>query len=170
MTRAALAILVLLTLAACASDPRSGYTFASAWDESIETVAVPMFDNVTFSHGMEVALTDAVVKQIQARTPWRVTSQETADTTLTAVIRAVDIQRLSTARVSGLSEQVALEVTIDFEWKDNASGRVLAARRDFRASEAFIPAQGVGERIELAENAAVEEIARDIVDALRSGW
>lgn len=169
MTRAALAIAAAL-LAGCASDPRSGYTIASAWDESIRTVGVPMFDNVTFSHGLEVSLTDAVVRQIQARTPWRVTSPETADTTLTAVIRAVDLQRLSTARVTGLGEQVAVEVTIDFEWKDNASGRVLVARRDFRATEAFVPALGVNERIELAQNAVVNELARDIVDALRSSW
>ncbi|MBL0922742.1 MAG: hypothetical protein IBJ10_11535 [Phycisphaerales bacterium] len=154
----------------CASDPTQGYAFDKPFDGQRRTIAVDLFENTTFYHGMEVHLTDAVVKEIQRSTPWTVVNGPGAETTLSGAITDVTLRKLATAPVSGLSQQVAVAVTIDFDWRDNRTGQALVQRRGQRAADAFVPAQGVGERIELSERAAVEEAARTIVGALRSKW
>ena len=71
------AFLILMVLAGfavggCASDPSRGYSFGHAYDDSIRTVAVPIFDNRTQARGLEVLITEAIIKQIETRTPWAV--------------------------------------------------------------------------------------------------
>lgn len=157
-------------MAGCASDPRSGYAFATTYDTDISTIHVGGFGNDTFYHDLEFLLTDAVVKQIQASTPWRVTSAEYAQTTLTGKIVGAELTRLSTGRTSGLVQELAMVITIDYEWKDNRTGEVLVARKSFTSAEPFTPARGVGDRIEAGQNAAIAELARDVVESLRSNW
>src|SRR5438552_14575544 len=64
-----------------------GYTTRPMYDLSIRTVRVPIFKNLTFRHGLEFQLTEAVVREIQAKTPYRVVqSCEDADTELIGTI------------------------------------------------------------------------------------
>lgn len=82
----------------------------------------------------------------------------------------MDLRPLSTGRQTGMVQELSLEVVCDFTWKDNRSGKVLVAQRNFMAARSFVPANGVGERIEIGEDAAVQQLARDIVAEMRSGW
>jgi hypothetical protein len=165
-----IALLAAAALASCSSDPRRGYSFQSAYDREISTVYVPMIQNSTFTRGVEVELTDAVVKEIQRSTPWRPTSEAAAQTTLTATIVNSRIQSLSTGRTSGLVQEQAVILTIDFDWKDNRTGKVLVARRNFSVADSFVPALNVAERLETGQNAAVQQLAKDLVAELRSSW
>ena len=49
-----------------------GYTTRPNYDECIKTVYVPIFDNKTFRRGMEFDLTRAVIREIEAKTPFKV--------------------------------------------------------------------------------------------------
>jgi hypothetical protein len=131
---------------------------------------VPIFTNPTFHRGVEVELTDAVIKEIQSSTPWKVTDASVAETTLSGSITDVRLRRLSTNRQSGLVQELAVVLTVDFDWKDARSGKVLTSRRSFNASETFVPTKPVGDRLEVGEHAAVQQMARDIVAELRSAW
>lgn len=157
-------------LTGCSSDPRSGYSSTGLYDEERRTIAVPVFDNVSYEHGLEVMLTDAIVKEIQRTTPWRIVSTDSAETTLSGAITNVRMRRVSTARQSGLVQELAYELTCDYFWKDNRTGAALASRRGFRTVSTFAPAHGVEERIEVGSQGAVEAMARDIVASLRSRW
>ncbi len=175
--RAPLSLLAALLLCgavvlapSCASDPTKGYAFSSAHDSAIKTVHVPIFQNNTFYHGLETELTDAIIKQLQSATPWSVSTASAAQTTLTGSITEVTLTPLSTARVSGLVQELAVVLTVEFDFKDNRTGKILVSRRNFTASEPFVPAKGAGERIDAGEHAAVQRLARDIVAALRSNW
>ncbi len=173
-TATVLAACVSLALVAgCASDPTQGYSFGSTYDQSIQTVSVPVFGNSSFSRGLEIQLTDAIIKEIQATTPWRVVTGDGGgggQATLAGTITSTELDKLSTARTSGLAQEVAVRVSVDFDFKDNRTGRVLVSRRSFVASESFVPARGVGERLEAGQHAVVQELARDIVAELRSSW
>src|SRR5690606_18398285 len=83
---------VLLTalIGGCASDPTNGYAFASAYDQSVRTVAVPIFGNPTFEHGIEFQLTEAIVKEIHRSTPWRVVDREQAQTELAGAMTSAE--------------------------------------------------------------------------------
>lgn len=161
--------LAALALGACSSDPQKGYSFQSTYKGG-RTVAVPVWGNKTYSQGLEVALTQAIVAEIQRRTPWLVVPPEQADTVLSGVLTDSRLRPLSTARGTGLVQEVAVALTVDFDWRSNRTGQSLVSRRDFQAVQTFIPARGTGERIELGQTAAVQELARDIVAELRSNW
>jgi len=154
----------------CATDPTDGYAFASSYDESIETVSVPIWGNSTFHHGLEVTLTDAIVKRIHATTPWRVTSPEVADASLTGEITAAELVRMSVNRDSGLVQEVAFNIVVSFEWKETRTGRVMLARQGFRASDPFVPSEGARERLDDSYGFAADAMAQSVVAQLREAW
>lgn len=154
----------------CSSDPNSGYSFASTYNENVRSVAVPIFENQTMYPGLESQLTEAVAKEIQRATPWRVAARASADTELTASVTNAEYRTLSTARGTGLSEEQAFTITVSFNWRDSRSGDTLVARRNFSASATSIQARPTGERVEVGQREAIEELARAIVRELRSDW
>ncbi len=173
MSRAALSMLLTALCAAltsCASDPRTGYAFAPSHEASLGPVAVELFDNQTFAHGLEVELTRAIAQELTRSTPWAVAPPAKARTILSGAITSLRLRLLSTAPTSGLPQEQAVEVAVDFSLRDARTGKVILSRRNFRAAGSFIPVQGVGERIETAHAGAVDALAQDIVAALRSDW
>jgi hypothetical protein len=163
-------IVLLACLPACSTDPTKGYSFNSTFDESIRTVAVPVFNNSTFEAGLDAQLTEAIIKEIQRTTKWTVVSTGTADATLSGTLTSANLARSAAPPFTGLTQEQIVTLRIDFEFKDNRSGQVISARRNFAASETFIPSNGVGERIGVGQQNAVQTLARDIVHELRTGW
>lgn len=161
---------VLLLFAACASDPTQGYSSASTFPTQYATVAIDIFKNDTFSRDIEFELADALVKEVEARTPYKVTPSVRADTILTGRITRVELDQLSKSKVTGLSEEVVLTVTVDFTWTNARTGEVIEERREFTGHSLFLPSAPSGEPIELAEFGVVQGLARDIVGELRSDW
>jgi hypothetical protein len=166
----AIGLSVALTIVGCASDPTQGYAFASAYPEGVKSVAVNVFENDTHDRGVEFELTDALIKEIEARTPYKVTSAKRADTILTGRIRSVERGQLSKSRVTGLSEEVMLAVTIDLDWRDRRTGTSLLVLRSFSADSLFVPSNPTGEPIELAQFGAAERLARDVVSEMQADW
>lgn len=157
-------------LSACSSDPTQGYAFRPARQAGIRTISVPVFDNTSYMHGMEADLTEALVKEIQRNTQWVVVQGGSAQSTLSGVISSGVMQPLSLSSRSGMVMEQAVELTVDFEWRDARSGEVLIARKGFKTMQSFVPARGTDERLELGQHAAVQELARSIVNELRSSW
>lgn len=168
--RACLVPLAALALLSCSSDPTRGYSFASAHDRAIQTVAVPIFSNDTFHTGVELTLTEDVIKQIQRQTHWRITSAENADALLTGSIKSVNLRTLSTRSGVGFVQEMAVEISIDFELVDNRSGRTLTSRTGYNALGSFVPANPTGERIDVGYAGATQTLARDLVGDLQSAW
>ena len=124
---AALIALAVTLVPGCASSPNQGYAFDSTFDESINTIAIPIFRNETTSRGIEVQLTEAIMKQVSQRTPWRLTPSDRADTTLVGVVTGTTLRALSDDPQTGLVQEQAVQITIRFEWRDNRSGEILVA-------------------------------------------
>lgn len=167
---AACAGVLLGGFAGCAADPRRGYSTASSFPADISTVNVPMFKNSTFIHGLEIELTTAVLTELRRQSPYAVTSSEAAQTTLSGTIVRSEMRKLSVGRDTGLAEDLALVLTVDFTWKDNRSGKVIVERRNFVGADSFTPARGVGESLEIGQQGAVTRLARDMVNEMRSAW
>lgn len=169
-TQAILWVLAVLPLSGCAADPKQGYSSASAFPQGVSTVAVQIFENRTFDRDLEFELADALIKEIEARTPYKVTSPERANTILTGRIRNVERDELSKSRLTGLSEEVIVSMTIDFQWRDLRTDESLLRRESFAGHGLFVPSRPTGEPIELAEFAVVQRLARDIVSEMRAPW
>lgn len=164
------AVSIVAGFGGCATDPNGGYAFASTHDMTVDSVYVPMFYNETFTHGIESQLTDSIIKQLKVATPWKVTSESTAQTTLTGRITGSRLSALSIGRVSGMVQEQAVILTIEFEWRDNRTQKVLVRRKNFTASEIFVPSQGVGERLDAGQDGAIQKLARNVVEELRTAW
>lgn len=157
-------------LPGCSADPTRGYAFAEPFDTDVRTVAVPIFSNQTFARGTELTLTDAIIKQIQQNTPWRVVSPDKADTTIEGAITRAELGVLSNDPQTGLAQEQTYRLTVRFAWRDNRTGQTRVAREEFSSTGVFAPARGAGERIEVGQRDAIEELAHDIVTSLRSSW
>ncbi|MEI7657964.1 MAG: LPS assembly lipoprotein LptE [Phycisphaerae bacterium] len=157
-------------LVACASDARQGYAFGTGFPADVKSVSVPIFRNASTSPGIEADVTEAIIKELQRAGGMTITSAQGADTTLTGVITDVRMKRLSVRSGTGLIQELAYQITVNFDWKDERTGKVLTSRRDFVATDTFVPATGVGERIDTGRLAATSRLARDLVNELRGGW
>ena len=162
--------LALLATAGCSSDPTTGYATTSTFPTSVSSVAVPIFANDTFTRSIEDDLTDAVIKQIETRTPYQVTTRTRADTILIGRVRKVELDQLSKSNLTGLGEEVIVGVTIDFEWRLLDQDKTLVERNSFEGNGLFVPSTPTGERIELGRMAAVQDLARAIVDEMQAAW
>jgi hypothetical protein len=154
----------------CSADPREGWSSASAWPTAYRTVAVPVFGNRTFARELDTQLTEAVVKQFEATTPYKVVGQGVADTMLRGTITEVQLREISKSVITGLGEEVALRVTLDYEWLDLRTGEPLAARNGYVGTAVFIPSRPTQEPLELAGFEVVQQLAREIVDSLQGEW
>jgi hypothetical protein len=174
-TRASLAACMLMTgllttLSGCASDPRSGYSAESTFPAGIKTVSVDVFDNYSTTPGVETALTEAVIKEIQRSSGMRVVTKGRADSTLRGVVTNVALRRISLEPTTGMVQELAVTVTIDFDWKDVRTGNTLASRRGFAAADTFVPPRPTGEPRSTRLDGATQRLAQDLVNELRSAW
>lgn len=161
---------LLLIVPGCAQDPHSGYALHNTFRKDVHSISVPIFGNATFERGLELRLTDAIIKELQARTPYTVNKGGAAETTLTGTITDVRRVKLSTDRTTGLTQELAIRLTINFEWKDERTGEIYVARRSFSSGDVVVPAPNVRESLETGINQAIQELAVRLTDSLRSDW
>ncbi len=129
-----------------------------------------MFDNHAFAPGLEVELTEAIIKQIQATPGLKVVQSASADSELSGLITTADLRHLTVNSTTGLVQEMAYTITVDFDWIDNRTGKPIARRRGFSASDTFVPASMTRERLEVGRTGTAQRLARDIVHELRSEW
>ncbi|MBC8201020.1 MAG: hypothetical protein H8E86_03150 [Planctomycetes bacterium] len=122
------------------------------------------------TRNVEFMLTDAVIKEIQSRTQYRVLGEQYADTLLTGTIKSVDLQMLSQSRNTGLANEMLVKVVIDFEWLNLMQGGRITGRQNFATSAVFIPSRPSSEPFEVGEFAVVQQLASDIVDQMQASW
>lgn len=142
-----------------------GYSTKPLYMTSVKTVTVPIFGNKTFRREWEFRLTEAIDKNIEYRTPFKVSSRDHADTILSGEI--VDIQEDVLTRRFGISlpRETQVTIVVNFIWKDLRTGKVLLERKAFAKAATEIPQ--IGERVADAEQWAVERLAAAIVDQMQ---
>ena len=162
---------LVLALSGCGYNKGSdsaGYQWGSLYRQDVRTVAVPIFTTRSFDRGVEFNLSQAVVKQIEATTPYKVVPRERADTILEGQVVDVQVGTLSTDTDSAIPQEQMLGLTIDFTWKDLRSGRVLVERRGFEHTATYYPTLGEGRAV--GRQHAVERLALAIVQELQADW
>jgi hypothetical protein len=142
----------------------------SRFPRQYRTVAVNIFANQTYERKVNGELTEAVIKEIEASTPYKVTGEGRADTVLRGTVQRVTLRELSKSPSTGLSEEVLYEVTIDWEWVDQRTGKPITARNGFTASALFVPSRPSAEPNEIGRYAAVQTMAMNIVANLQDTW
>uniref|UniRef100_A0A7C4QM13 LptE family protein n=1 Tax=Schlesneria paludicola TaxID=360056 RepID=A0A7C4QM13_9PLAN len=152
-----------------------GYMLGSAYGPQIRTVEVPIFQNDTFRRGIEYQLTEAVQKEIQNRTPYRLAKGADADTRLSG--RIVDLRKdvLGETNFDDPRElQVSLAIRVT--WEDLRNGQILA-QEVVPVGPDVLPLVGqaefapeVGQSLATATRDAVQRLAGQIVNMMEVPW
>ncbi len=159
---------LMLVAACCLLVSGCGYSTKPLYNKSVRTVAVPIFKSKSFRRELEMRFTEALCKNIEYRTPYKIANEKNADTVLSGTIISVDEQVLTTRYQTSLPRESQVVITVDFTWKDARSGRVLVERKRFNRSATEIPQ--INERVTDAEQLAVERTAAAVVDQLQTDW
>ena len=178
MLRAPLFCLALISaavLASCDSAPvtaeeSDGYSMRSRFPKEYRTIAVAVFGNETFDRPINGELTEALIKEVQAVTPYHIASDARSDTLLRGTVRKRTMRELSKSRSTGLSEEMLYEVIVDWEWIDQRTGKVIVARNGFQGSALFVPSRPSSEPTDIGRIAVVQNLATDIVANLQGNW
>lgn len=160
---AALALLAgLLSLAGC------GYSHQTVYPQEVRSVQVKMFGNRTFYRGVEFDLTEALVKEIELRTPYKAVSATSADTLLEGTIVNISQQMISRRRHGGLPQEMEIQMLVDYTWRNARTGEILADRKGLAVVGRYVPA--LGEPLPQGQNEAVQKMATQIVSTMAGNW
>ncbi|MDP6891100.1 MAG: LPS assembly lipoprotein LptE, partial [Phycisphaerales bacterium] len=92
----------LMLATGCQTDPSKGWVIGTTYNTNIKTIAIPVVQNDTFDREVGYLLTNALIREVETRTPWRVTGETVADTLLDVTITDVKLKALSQSRLTSL--------------------------------------------------------------------
>lgn len=168
-----LALALTLGTTGCAA-----YRFGnqSLYTCDVQTVHVPVFQSDSFRRNLGERLTEAVVKEIELQTPYKIVPSERADSVLTGRI-VTDTKRVLTLNADGEPRALEADFQIQVNWT-NRRGDALSARPIAVAVPAdlftvnvnsnFVP-EG-GQSISTAQQVAIKKLAVQIVEQMQVGW
>ncbi len=166
-----------------------GYTTEPNYDSGIHTVYVPIFKNTTLRQNLEFDLTQAVIREIEDKTPFKVTScREKADTELLGTIVS---RTKATIVQNNLNEirNAETTLTVEVKWRDLRAGHIgdpLSLNKPRRADDpplkpgdpqppvivqslaSFTPE--IGQSLTTAEQDNVNRLAVQIVSMMEKPW
>lgn len=166
LLRSGLVVLLLAVLVAVV--PGCGYTSKTVYPTNVSSVQVKMFKNRTFYRGVEFDLTEALVKEIELRTPYKVVSSDAADTLLTGTVVGINQVQLSRRPDSGLPQEMEMQVMVDFVWRNQRTGKIITDRKGLLVVGRYIPP--VKETLSSGEHEAMQKMATNIVSAMAGQW
>lgn len=145
------------------------------YNPEIRTVHVPVIRNDTFRHQLGVQLTEALVKTIEERTPYKVVADPNADSTLTCRI-SNETKRVVAETANDDPRVLNATISVELTWTDRR-GNLLLTNRFVPAGELsfyfiqdsdFIP-EG-GQSMVTAQHQAISRLADQIVYQMESRW
>jgi len=150
-----------------------GYTTRPMYPCTIQTVYVPMFDTKVFRRGLEFQLTEAVCKEIEQKTPYKIVRCDNADTTLKGEIKSVS-KRVLIQTPEDEPRQLETAMAVDVEWRDNRTGALLCNGQTpgvpfvVRSDSTFAPE--LGQSTATAMKDMIDKLAVQIVAMMEEPW
>ena len=165
-------LLLLAMLASGCGDGSSGYTMREPYRSDVKTVCVPIWvrGKDVYRRELEFRLTEAVVKQIELSTPYKVTSRAKADTLLEGTIENVSQRVLSINPDTGQPREKEVTLIVSFTWTDLRTGSVLAKRSRYGVSSTYIPPDPFNEDFFQGSEDAMNRLAQRIVEQMEENW
>lgn len=158
-----------LTAAGC------GYSVGSPYRAEIRTVYVPTFTSGSNRRWLEYQLTEAVQKQIQSRTHFRLATEAEADTKL--IGRIVDANKRVLGQTNNSDpRELQMNVQVEVTWEDARTGEILRQEQipvspdtvRLAAQAEFAPEVGLSMATGTRE--VIDRVARNIVEMMEAGW
>lgn len=169
---ALLAILCTVSASGCL-----GYRFGSKslYRPDVRTIHVPIVRSDSFRPELGVLLTEALQKQIEQRTPYKLSQFATSDSILTVRLTN-DSKRVKSETITDEPRLLETVMTVELSWTDRR-GMTLVDTRFLPPGEVtyyfaerndFVPE--AGQSISTSYQRVVERLADHIVDQMESRW
>jgi outer membrane lipopolysaccharide assembly protein LptE/RlpB len=160
--RLAIPVLVLVVATSC------GYTAGQITSGEGRTVAIPMFQNMTYRRDLERDLTRFVRDEITARTSYTVAG-DPAGADVVVVGKLMDVEEdVLSDRSKGRIRESSVAFTVELTITDRTGGESVVTNRRIIERAAFVPMKG--ESIRSAEIAVMRKIGERVVYSLESEW
>ena len=165
-----LAFALLLPLSGCGYHQVGAATHVPA---NLRTVAVPIFQSKVQAYNTEMAFTQAVVRELNTRTRYRVlanvnpstpATEQSADATLRGTILTQAVTPLTYDATSGQTSSYLVNITVSVELVGH-DGTVLYRNNAFAWREQYQSTQDLTGFVQ-EDSAAVRRMARDFAQAL----
>jgi outer membrane lipopolysaccharide assembly protein LptE/RlpB len=158
-----------LLLAALATFPGCGYHtgVANRLPSNLHTLAVPTFTNQTQTYKIEQVLTAAVVRELNTRTSFRISSQDSdSDAVLRGTVTSAQLAPLTYDSETGRASSALVTVTARVSLVDR-KGRTLWENGNYTFREQYQVSRQLSSFF-AEEDPAVDRLARDFARTLVS--
>jgi len=162
----------LAALTGCA-----GYQIGNGtlYASNIRTVYVPMFESASFRRNLGERLTEAVVKEIELKTPFKVVSTPDADSILSGRITS-DTKRMVVENRWGDVREVEVSLRVKVQWIDRQNNAILgqeeipldADTATVQGTASVLPE--MGQSVATAHQKAIQRVAQRIVAMMETPW
>jgi hypothetical protein len=149
------------------TDRTNVFRTTNSQKDRIRTVAVDVFESREFRRGLEVQLTEALAKRIEAETPFRLAKKDRADTLITGEVKEVRQSTIGRDFRTVRPRETTATIVVSFQWKDLRTGEVLVDRPNFVQTVDYIPP--LGEDFYHASQRGMDRLAERMVEQLETG-
>lgn len=170
-------LLIPVTLYLAALVGCAGYQVGnqSLYPGHIKTVYVPVFESTSFRRNLGERLTEAVAKEIEARTPYKVTGNPGADSVLLGRLVG-ESKRVVVGSRSGDPTELQVNVNVEISWQDRRGNTLRQFEPialppeivDVGGAGNLVPA--VGQSVATSQQKAIERVAQQIVGLMENPW
>ncbi len=162
----------MLALSGCAA-----YRFGSAslYPPDIQTVYVPVFESDSFRRNLAEFLTEAVAKEIENKTPYKVVGTPQADSVLSGKI-TTDTKRVIIEDEFDFPRETQMNMSVEIRWV-NRKGDMVDQPTAIPVPQELVTLSGdgmlvpeYGQSVATAQLQAIQRLATQIVSLMEMPW
>ncbi len=167
--------LATMLLAACIGCARYQFGNRTLYPAHIQTVYVPIFESDSYRRYLGERLTEAVIKQIELKTPYQVVDTPTADSILSGRITS-ETKRILVESPTDEPRQFEVDFVVQVSWLDR-NGQLLQQQGLLNLPDVLLQIESsatavpeVGQSVTTAQQAAIDALAVEIVSLMEAPW
>jgi hypothetical protein len=155
----------------------SGYQIGngSLFDRSVRTVYVPIFESASYRRNLGERLTEAVMKEIEAKTPYKVVGSPTADSILSGRILG-ETKRVVAENIYDDPRELEVNLQVEVSWIDRQGNQIRETAcvelppelSMVHGNVSLVPE--VGQSVATAHQRAIGRVAERIVAMMETPW
>ena len=147
----------------------------SLYRPDIRTVYVPVVQSNSFRRYLGERLTEAIVKEIELKTPYKVVDSDAADSVLTVKLVS-ESKRVLTENFFDEPRDIETDFFVQLSWIDRRGDLIMSARDipseplllNIGQTASFVPE--AGQSITTAQQEAIQRMAEQIVGQMELAW
>jgi len=147
----------------------------SLYRPDIATVYVPVFGSESFRRNLGERLTEAVVKEIELKTPYKVVQGYNADSVLSGRIVS-ESKYAITENINDELRDIEVDMDIELSWRDRSGLPILQpqliplSRNVVELAQAVHFAPEPGQSLTTAQQELIQRLAEQIVSRMEVPW